>query len=70
MHVMAITKRIRELALQPYLRPGGENFDCAYALSVMEAQDRVALQALIDANPGKAVRYSGWWEWGYVPDGD
>lgn len=63
-----MSDRWDEMAKRPFLRPGGENFDCAYALEICEANDRVELRKLIEANPGKAVVYDGFWQWGFVPN--
>ena len=48
-------KDFRNLAKQPFIRPGAKIFDIPYALSVWEARQRVELEEKIKKNPGKHV---------------
>ena len=59
--------RMRELAAQPYLRPGATDLDLAYVNAICEAQDRVLLWELMEANPGKSVTLP-LGNMGFVPD--
>lgn len=47
--------RIRELAKQPFLRPGGVDFDIPYAMAVWDARDIVWLEDEANAHPREAV---------------
>lgn len=51
-------RRMRELAAQPFLRPGGENFDCAYANAVWDARERVELWDLMAKYPGQNGKWT------------
>jgi hypothetical protein len=61
-----ISKEHRELAKQPFIRPGAQDFDMGYAVSVWDARERVELERLIEENPGKSV-VTGSGLFGYVP---
>ena len=50
-----ISQRIRELAAQPFHRPGGIDFDIKYALAIWDARDRVRLDDEINTHPGESV---------------
>lgn len=53
--IKLVDDRIRELANRWPMRPGQVDFDIGYALSIADASDRVALEALVNANPGQPV---------------
>lgn len=53
---MTISPRIRELAAQPYLRPGATDLDLGYVIAIFDARTLIALEEAIAANPGKPVR--------------
>lgn len=48
---MAMT--IEEIAAMPWRRPGETNFDCARAVIIWDAKQRVALKAMIAVEPDK-----------------
>lgn len=52
-----ISNRVIELSRQPFMRPGGIDFDIRYALSVMDASEEVSLAALSINNPDKPVHF-------------
>lgn len=66
---MLVEERIRELAKQPFIRPGATIFDIPYAMSVWDARLRVELAEKVAMNPGKAVAVyeGGEAVMGYVP---
>lgn len=45
--------RFEELAALPFILPGAPVFDCAYANEIWDARQRLALNALIAAEPNK-----------------
>ena len=44
---------LEELAAQPFIRPGADIFDCAYANEILDARNRLALNKMIEAEPDK-----------------
>jgi hypothetical protein len=44
---------LEEIAALPFHREGGVDFDCAYAVRIWDARNRIALNKLIDAEPDK-----------------
>ena len=44
---------IEEIAALPFHRPGAENFDCAYAVRVWDARNRIAFNKMIADEPHK-----------------
>jgi hypothetical protein len=60
---------VEEIAALPFMRPGQTDFDCAYAVRIWDARNRLALYAKIDADPlGKHDSPDGLLH--YVPHGD
>ncbi|MBK8810765.1 MAG: hypothetical protein IPN69_08555 [Acidobacteria bacterium] len=52
-----LSPRIIELAKQPFMRPGGIDFDIPYAMAVLDAREKADLYALHINNPGKNVYF-------------
>ena len=44
---------LEEIAALPFMRPGQVDFDCAYAISIWDARQRIALNAKIARDPRK-----------------
>jgi hypothetical protein len=44
---------LEEIAKLPFHRKGGVNFDCAYAVRIWDAQNRIALNKMIELEPNK-----------------
>lgn len=42
---------VEEIAALPFMRDGQVDFDCAYAVRIWNARNRLALYKLIDADP-------------------
>jgi hypothetical protein len=66
--------RVRELSRQPFIRPGGVDFDIPYAMAVWDARDTVWLEDEVNAHPGEAAAINldsdgrvGQWSRGFVP---
>jgi hypothetical protein len=45
--------KLEEIAALPFMRAGQVDFDCAYAVNIWDAQQRIALNAMIAAEPDK-----------------
>jgi hypothetical protein len=44
---------LEEIAALPFRRQGETNFDCAWAVNIWDARQRIALNAMIAAEPHK-----------------